>query len=258
MEDYSSNAFLQAFTRFSCEVGYPKRLNTDEGSQLIKACDSIRFDYRDIRWRLFTESCVEFDVVPVGGHNMNGLVERKIQEIKKSIAKSVQNERLSVLQWETLGHRVANSINDLPLGVRDFDGTLDSLNIITPNRLRLGRNNDRSPIGKFEVTDNSSRIINQNQAIFDSWFELWLTSHVPGLIMQPKWYQQHVNLQKDDVVLFTKTDTAICSTYQFGIVESVEYGRDGIVRKANVPYRNAKCRSVYQSCSKKFGRYTSS
>ena len=66
IEDCSSSAFLQAFTRFSCEVGYPRRLNTDEGSQLIKACDSIRFDYRDIRWRLFTESGVEFDMVPVG------------------------------------------------------------------------------------------------------------------------------------------------------------------------------------------------
>ena len=32
MEDYSTTTFIQAFTRFSCEVGYPKNLLPDEGS----------------------------------------------------------------------------------------------------------------------------------------------------------------------------------------------------------------------------------
>lgn len=42
MDDYSSNAFMQAFTRFSCQFGYPKRLLVDSGSQLIKAGLEIR------------------------------------------------------------------------------------------------------------------------------------------------------------------------------------------------------------------------
>ena len=121
MENYSSSAFLQAFIRFSCEVGYPRRLLTDEGSQLVKACETLLFDYKDIQWRLFKESHVEFDTCPVGGHNMNGLVERKIREIKKSIEKSLSHQRLSILQWETFASRVANSLNDLPLAVRDYD-----------------------------------------------------------------------------------------------------------------------------------------
>ena len=135
LKDYSSNAFLQAFTRFSCEVGYPKHLLTDEGSQLIKACETVQFDYRDIQWKLFTENQVEFDTCPVGGHNMNGLVEKKICEIKSSISKSLSKERPSILQWETFCARAANCINDLPLGVRDYDGHLEALDIITPNRL---------------------------------------------------------------------------------------------------------------------------
>eukprot|EP00111_Clytia_hemisphaerica_P012105 TCONS_00035553-protein len=77
MEDYSTNAFLQAFTRISCEVGYPRRLLTDEGSQLVKACETLQIDFQDIQRRLFKESNVDFNTCPVGGHNMNGLVERK-------------------------------------------------------------------------------------------------------------------------------------------------------------------------------------
>lgn len=239
MEDYSSSAFLQSFTRFSCEVGYPKRLLTDKGSQLMKSCETVRFDYKDVRWRVFTETGVEFDICPVGGHNMNGLVERKIREVKKSIIKSIQNERLSVLQWETFGYRASNAINDLPLGVRGYDGTLESIEIITPNRLRLGRNNERSPVGTFQVTKIFGKIIRQNQEVFNSWFELWLVSHVPGLITQPKWFKQLIHLKKGDVVLFTKSDTPICANYQFGVVDSVDVGRDGVARKANIRYRNS-------------------
>lgn len=239
MEDYSSNAFLQAFTRFSCEVGYPKRLLTDEGSQLVKACETLQFDYHDIQWRLFTEHHVEFDTCPVGGHNMNGLVERKIREIKSSISKSISNQRLSILQWETFSARAANSINDLPLGVRDYNGNLEALDIITPNRLRLGRNNERSPTGDFVVSNDTSKIILQNQNVYNTWFELWLTTHVPGLIAKPKWFKSESNLKKGDVVLFTKQDSVLCSTYQFGIVDSVELSRDGKVRKVNVRYQNA-------------------
>ena len=239
MEDYSTSAFLQAFTRFSCEVGYPRRLLADEGSQLVKGCETVQFDFQDIQRRLFKDSNVEFDTCPVGGHNMNGLVERKIREVKKSIEKSVSNQKLSIMQWETFASRAANSINDLPLGIRDYDGDLQSLDIITPNRLKLGRNNNRSPTGEFKLSDNSSKLIQQNQEIFDSWFELWLVSHVPGLIPNPKRFKSDINLKKGDVVLFTKQDSPIRSNYQFGIFESIEVGRDDKVRKVRVRYQNA-------------------
>ena len=170
---------------------------------------------------------------------MNGLVERKIREVKKSIEKSVSNQKLSIMQWETFASRAANSINDLPLGIRDYDGDLQSLDIITPNRLKLGRNNNRSPTGEFKLSDNSSKLIQQNQEVFDSWFELWLVSHVQGLIAKPKWFKSDINLEKGDVVLFTKQDSPVHSNYQFGMIESIEVGRDDRVRKVRVRYRNA-------------------
>ena len=44
MEDYSAAAFIQAFIRFACEFGYPKKLLPDEGSQLINGCDSLKIN----------------------------------------------------------------------------------------------------------------------------------------------------------------------------------------------------------------------
>ena len=57
---------------------------------------------------------------------MHGKVERKIQEVKKSIGKTMLNKRLSVIQWETCAAEIANRISDLPLTVgnivSDFNG----------------------------------------------------------------------------------------------------------------------------------------
>ena len=54
-------------------------------------------------------------------------------------------ERLSILQWETLAAEISNSINNIPLAIGKITGDLENLDLITPNRLQLGRNNDRRP-----------------------------------------------------------------------------------------------------------------
>ena len=141
--NYSTSEFLLAFTRFACEVGYPKLMMIDKGSQLVKGCETMEFSLRDAQHQLRKESNVEFDCCPVGGHNVNGRVERKIKSIRESIEKSVHNERLSIIQWETLGATISNSINDLPIAKGNMSSVpeLKYLDLITPNRLKLGRNN---------------------------------------------------------------------------------------------------------------------
>ena len=49
MEDYSTEAFVQSFIRLSCDVGYPKLMLTDEGSQLVKGCETMALNFSDIR-----------------------------------------------------------------------------------------------------------------------------------------------------------------------------------------------------------------
>ena len=93
MDNYDSNSFILAFTRFSCEVGYPKILLLDEGSQLIKGCKNMKLNFQDIRHQLHVNVNMELELC----HNMNGRIERKIREIKGSIKKSLDNERISLL-----------------------------------------------------------------------------------------------------------------------------------------------------------------
>ena len=73
----------------------------------------------------------------------------------------------------------ANTINDLPIGLGNIISDNENMDLITPNRLWLRRNNDRSPAATMEVTGNPDRILIENIKIFNLWFEAWLISFVP-------------------------------------------------------------------------------
>ena len=106
----------------------------------------------------------------------HGKAERKIQQVKLSIDKQFQKERLSVIQWETLCDQIANCINDLPLALKHVAGNIEQMDILTPN----------SHSGPVRNTNDPSKIIARNEEFMTSWFEVWMISHVPKLMEQPK------------------------------------------------------------------------
>ena len=238
MDDYSTPAFLMSFTRFSCDNGYPKNLYVDQGSQIIKGCADTKINFRDLQSRLHIDVNVNFEVCPVGGHNFNGKVERKIREVKASINKSLSNQKLSVIQWETISSEIANSVNDLPLALHGVVADFETMDLITPNRLKLGRNNDRSPAGPFTLAKRFSKIIETNQQINDAWFDQWLINHVPKIVHQPKWFVQDRDMMVGDIVLFLRKESVLSSTYHYGMVKELFPGRDLKIRKVKVVYKN--------------------
>ena len=140
----------------------------------------MALNFSDIKQNLHSEYSVEFEVCPVGAHYMHGKVERKIRHIQESFSKCTTNCRLSIIQWETLGDQIANSINNLPIALGNVIQDLENLDILTPNRLMLSRNNDRCPIGSLNVTSDPKRIIEANNKVFNTWFKCWLVSYVPN------------------------------------------------------------------------------
>ena len=115
---------------------------------------------------------------------------------------------------------------------------LENLDILTPNRLILGRNNSRCPTAPLILKNDARRIIESNDKIFESWFKEWLLSYVPKLIEKPKWFNTERNLCVGDVVLFLKSEQEFDRIYQYGIVTTTVQSRDGIVRLVEVEYQN--------------------
>ena len=239
MEGYDTTQFLFSFSRFGCEVGFPKFVFVDSGSQLVSGCENMVISMCDVGANLNREYGIEFEVCPVGGHNFHGRVERKVRNVKESLYKGVGNARISTLEWETLAAEIGNSINNLPIVIGNETEDLENLDLITPNRLRLGRNNSRSPIGVLEITDRVDRILQLHSDIFNAWWEAWLTSAVPKLVARPKWFRNDEDIKVGDVVLFRRVEGGLSGEYRYGMVDEVFRGPDNRIRSVIVRYRNS-------------------
>jgi hypothetical protein len=238
MDDYSTDSFILAFIRFACRYGYPFNMFPDAGSQLIKGCKDMVLSFADVKYKLEVEYGVQFNTCPVGSHYVHGKVERKIREVRKSVEKCLQNQRLSVIQWETFGQQIANSINNLPIGIGTKVDCLENLDLITPNRLLLGRNNNRCPTAPLVLSNDVKKIIRSNEEIFKAWFKGWLISYVPTLVPQPKWFETNTKIAIGDIVLISKSEKEFENLYQYGIVVSLHKDKDGLVRTVEIEYQN--------------------
>ena len=126
----------------------------------------------------------------------------------------------------------------MPIGLGNKTELLENLDILTPNRLILGRNNNRNPTAPLEISNDFRRIIENNNEIFTVWFREWLISYVPMLIEKPKWFVSDRHISVGDVVLFLKSEQEFDRQYQYGIVRKAIVSRDGVVRVAEIEYQN--------------------
>ena len=110
---------------------------------------------------------------------------------------------------------IASTINDLPIGLGNI---IENMDLITPNRLRLGGNNDPSPAATVEVTGNPDRILKENRKNFNSCFEPCLISHVPRLMNHRKWFSANHDIKICDALLFLKQNGVLINRYQYGMV----------------------------------------
>ena len=243
MEFYSSGSFIAALIRFASRNGYPKIILPDQGSNIENAIHNVEINWIDVKGQLHKSYGIDLKTCGVGGHHQHGKVERKIRHIKETYMKTVHKERISVLQWQTVADETANCINNLPIGTgssRNINLELDDLDIITPNRLRFGRNNERSPLGPAYLSHDPFKFMDTNIKIFNCWWEHWLLVVAPELIEKPVNWKSGDNVKVGDVVLFRKSEGSVGpGTYQYGIILSVDVSADGVVRNAKVKYRNA-------------------
>ena len=90
--------------------------------------------------------------------------------------------------------------------------TTDLNEIVTPNRLLLGRNNQRSLtfVAEFEtgLQQYNERLL-RNSTINDTWYEL-LLKMVPDLVFRPKWFDNTIHKpQVGDYVFFRHNESTM-------------------------------------------------
>ena len=117
---------------------------------------------RDVHAQVQDSLGIKVVVSTAKAHSERGRVECKIRSLRESLEKmgGNTNHTQTVLQWETLFSKIANTVDNLPMAKGNTSiATNLGYEIITPNRLKLGRNNYRSLEGSGIKLDMSLKLI---------------------------------------------------------------------------------------------------
>ena len=227
MEGLETQDVIQALERHSGRHGIPKRLFVDNGTQLV-SLDRVEFDTRDLQLTVEEDLGVEVIVSTPKSHEERGRVEIKVKTLRdmmKKLAVDKESVAMTALQWETLFAKISSMINDLPLA-KGSTSTVSDLgwDVITPNRLMLGRNNCRSLEGSMRVDHSESfdRLLQRNNAILKVWYQMFI-SRLHHLIPRPNKWVKDDTVKEGDIVTFVYNDNPAmdCDVWKLGRVESV-------------------------------------
>ena len=191
LETLEAPSVVKGLLRHSCRYGYPIIGYTDKGTGLKKGL-GVQVELMNYDRIIQKETGMKLILKPTQSHESRGKVERVIQVLKKFIQER-QDEMLtqSILDWETTFSYVSNFINNLPMARMTNSRSLSSdiSEILTPNRLLLGKNNQRSPnyiIEEQGVTHKER--LSKNNKILEAFFIL-LNRMTPDLVDRPKWHK---------------------------------------------------------------------
>ena len=167
----------------------PSFIYVDNGTQL-KALQYASFSVRDLETQVRDSLGIKIIVSNAKAHSERGRVERRIRVLRETMEKlGVQTfVPMTCLQWDALFSRISNTMEYLPIARGDlYNETLLGYEIITPYRLKLGRNNQRSLEGcgiNLEMGPNFTKLLDRNCAIYKCWFQIFV-QNVHYLNLQP-------------------------------------------------------------------------
>ena len=199
----------QALTRHGTRYGMPVKAYVDNGTQLI-CLDRAGFDLRDLQCRV-RESCgLEVLVSTPKAHEERGRVEAKVKALRSMMQRLAVSDNAvqTSLQWETLFYKISSMLNDLPIAKSGTSNATDlGWNILTPNRLLLGRNYNRSLEGsvKIEHTANLDVLLKRNDKILQVWYGMFM-ERLHHLIPRPRKWVKDDPIKEGDIVIFVMTE----------------------------------------------------
>ena len=212
LEGIETQDVISAIERHGCRYGFPAEVFVDSGSQLV-ALDASKVMLRDANAFLYDSRGLVVTVSAPKAHESRGKVERKIQAIRNTFKRLDVNthDPVSTIMWETVFAKVANAIDDLPIATGNASNNSDiGREIITPNRLKVGRNNNRSLQGSIEFTNSAlpTDILNRNRKVTCAFLKL-IMERVHQLVTSWKgtWKKSDERLPvSGDIVLFRFSD----------------------------------------------------
>lgn len=209
IDGLTTQTVVMALERHASRYGVPAHVFVDSGTQLEKLRDT-HFSLRDVNGYESQGKKFSITVATPKAHEQQGRVESKIKIVRKMLQTLSDTAELvnTLLGWETTFARIADQIDNLPIARGSSRAPTDlGWEIITPNRLKLGRNNFRQLEGTIVLSNAPQTQLDRNRLVQDKWYEIF--SARMHLLVPKAENKRTVPLQPDDVVLFVFQDGGI-------------------------------------------------
>ena len=254
MEGLETQDLVAALERHSARHGVPSDVYVDCGTQLM-SLKHVRFSIRDVDAQLYDSLGIRVHVSNAKAHSERGRVERKIRSLREMMERmgNKASNPMTSIQWETLFAKISSDLNDLPIA-RGDTSTVSNIGfeILTPNRILLGRNNSRSLQGQgFDIISPKipTSILERNRLIYNCWYQLFI-DNIHMFTLRPNKWNTNSRLPKiDDVVLFTLNDSGYDKASIVWKLGKISQCQD---RKVEITFVNKVSKSGNVSKSKLF------
>jgi len=235
-ESLDTDAFINAFRRFSNTRGAPKIVYSDNGTNLRggekELRESIEMWNQDCINNSMLQRNIRWQFNPPAASHMGGIWERVIRTIRKILRALLGNQVVTHEVLVTTMSEVQGILNSRPL--TSCSNNPRDLEALTPNHLLLLKYNSSLPPGIFSPSDNyPRRRWRQVQYLASLFWKRWLKEYLPTLQLRQKWFTSERNFTPGDLVLIVD-ENAKRGEWPLGRVLEVNTGRDGFVRSVKV------------------------
>ena len=241
---YCTDGFMKQFEKFCTFRGVPNFIYTDMGSNLVKARKLIETsaDIPTVDWEGIKAATAAVDITwkhcPAQSQWRDGISERVVAAMKKTLEHMHQGGDMTYEELDVLLCKVANVLNDRPLGVRCHNSAEPAACPITPNLLLQGSRTTSARITSPYQGDKSLALrMNYIEETFQEWWVKWLTQVWDHLIPTKKWRTKERNVQPGDIVMVKFSGKMSVAEFRLGVIQAVKPDHLGQVRTAVVGMR---------------------
>ena len=241
LNSLETDTFINGFLRFVSRRGYPKKVWSDNGTNLVGARTELSKSLRQLDRgkviRTARRSEIELTFNPPLASHQGGVWERMIRTIRRiMLSLLVPSVRMTDDILHTTFCEVESIVNSRPL-TKNSEDIHDEVPL-TPNHLLLLRENAPLPWGVFHDTDVYRKHWRQVQHNATKFWRRWTKEYLVELQKRQKWLKETPNLRIGDLVLIIDENTDRGS-WPMGLVVETSLGRDGLVRSAKIKTKSS-------------------
>ena len=230
-------SYWNALRRFISIRGTPRLIRSDNGGNISSTKSQLEAVNVSELQRNLEEHSIEWSFNPPYASHFGSAYERKIGAVRRVFEGSLVQlgkRTLTYDEFHTLMMEAACIVNGTPMQEVSDDPN-DPLPI-TPGALLTFREYDPPPLGSFTERDlmaYGQKRWRRVQYLAQEFWVRWRRDYMMTLLERAKWKSKRLCLGKGDVVLLKDKSTKR-NHWPMALVDSVQTGRDGLVRVVNL------------------------